>query len=113
MLVNCNLRCSMAVPISDVLARIAPHILGKPCEADSELWPHYQGEIGETDFKLIAPPRFGNTGRELRKGPRYTRLPITIVGMITTKDDQTLFEARVSLTGRSWLFVIEIGRAHV
>lgn len=106
MITNGNLRIAMKVPISEVRARMSPHVLGEACEAEAAPWPHYQGELRETDFKLIAPPRFGYTGHGLRKGPRYTRLPIAIVGTMTSKADETLVEARVSLTGRSWLFVI-------
>lgn len=106
MLTNCNLRCSQAVPVSEVLARIAPHVLGEASEAESAPWPHYQGQFRETDFKLIAPPRFGYTGVGLRQGPRYTRLPIAIVGTMTAQDGETLVEARVSLTGWSWSLVI-------
>lgn len=105
---NYNLRCSLAVPLSEVLTRIAPHVVEQACEADSAPLPHYQGEMREADFTLIAPPRFGYTALGLRRGPRYTRLPVAIVGTMTTHNGATLVEARVSLVSWSWWFMLGI-----
>lgn len=106
MLANRKLRFSVKVPIGEVLARLSPHVLSDERAANTTPWPHYQGAIRDTVFDLIAPPRFGFTRFGLRKGPRYTRLPIAIVGTLAANDNETLVEANVGLTSRSWWLVI-------